>query len=205
MARRKRRRRRAFRRIALIVALAAVSALLIRYHDLILNLWLPCKPPGIILHHSASPPGVGSHIIDAAALDRMHAHRGFITWYKGKAYHIGYHFVILQDGTVQQGRPVGCRGAHTHGPGDLNSCVGICLVGDFCSRTNRNGAQGPTRPTSAQQAALVRLCGRLMDTYDIPASNVKRHCDFNRTECPGDRFPYRWLIRELSQGRQRTR
>jgi len=205
MARRKRRRRLFSRRVVLLVTLAAGAALWIRYHDLIANLWMPENPPGIVLHHSASPMRVGNEIVDAAALDRMHAHRGFITWYRGKVYHIGYHFVILPDGTVQQGRPVGCRGAHTHGSPTYNTYIGVCVVGNFSSRMNRNGSQGPIAPTQAQRAALVRLCGRLMDTYGIAEANVKRHSDLNQTECPGDRFPYRWLIGRLGRREQGSR
>ena len=40
---------------------------------------------------------------------------------------IGYHFVILTDGTIQRGRPLEAIGSHVKG---YNNCsVGICLIG----------------------------------------------------------------------------
>ena len=203
MIRRNRRRRRAARLIVALLTLAALAIGWGRYHSWLSDLvsaWLCAKPPGIIVHHSATPPRVNGRAIDAAALDRIHATRGFVTFYRGRVYHIGYHFVILQDGTVQRGRPIGCRGAHTHGRAIYNRRVGICLVGNFSSKDNPNGAQGPVRPTRAQMKALVRLCRSLMREYEIPVDNVRRHRDFNQTECPGDRFPYSRLVAELSSG-----
>ena len=198
VSRRGRRRRRRARLLLLLVIAAGVCAF--RYRGLIAE-WFRQKPPGIIVHHSASPPVVGGVTVDAKALDRIHAHRGFQTWYRGKLYHIGYHFVVLQDGRVQTGRPVGCRGAHTHGSPIYNRYIGICLVGNFSSSANRHGEQGPVRPTRAQMNALTGLCERLMREYDIDPAHVKRHRDFNQTACPGDRFPYDAFIAELTRRR----
>lgn len=200
--RRRRRRRRPLRLFALLVAFFAALCLL-KYKDIVLD-WLQQRPPGIVIHHSASPPRVGGRIVDAEAIDQMHSHRGFDTWYKGKEYHIGYHFVILQDGTVQTGRPIGCRGAHT-GKADYNAYIGICLVGDFSSQDNKHGEKGPIRPTRAQMNALVELCEKLMVRYHIDVSHVKRHRDLKQTACPGDRFPYGWLIARLSDHTQTER
>ncbi|MDO8588339.1 MAG: peptidoglycan recognition family protein [Armatimonadota bacterium] len=197
MISRRRRRRRQTLRVFLLLAFAAALCWF-RYRNIVSE-WLRQKPPGIIIHHSASPPRVGGRIIDAKALDRMHAHRGFRMWYEGKIYHIGYHFVVLPDGKVQTGRPVGCRGAHTHGRSIYNRYIGICLVGNFSSTDNSHGQQGPLKPTRAQMNALTGLCGRLMDEYRIDPAHIKRHRDFNRTECPGDRFPYHRLIAELKR------
>lgn len=195
MVRRRKRRSRARRYFVLLTAIV-VTAGWFRYGSYLLDLF-GTGPPGMIIHHSASPPRVGNRMIDARALDRMHARRGFTTWYKGKIYHIGYHFVVLPDGTVQEGRPVGCRGAHTHGRSEYNRYIGICLVGNFSSRENRRGEQGPTRPTRAQMKGLTSLCARLMGDYGIDLKDVKRHRDFNQTECPGDRFPYKRFITDL--------
>lgn len=200
MVRRRRRKRRPIRTFFILVVLAAAAAICYVNRALIVDWvssWLVARPPGIIVHHSASPPSAHGRLVDAAALDRSHAQRGFSTWYRGKCYHIGYHFVILQDGTVQEGRPIGCRGAHTHGKEIYNRYVGICLVGDFSSRDNPAGKKGPVRPSRAQMDALAKLCRRLMKEYQIPVSKVMRHRDFNQTECPGDRFPYGWLLERL--------
>lgn len=47
---------------------------------------------------------------------------------------IGYHFIILRDGTIQEGRPVDQVGAHCRG---LNAhSIGICLVGGVDADNN---------------------------------------------------------------------
>lgn len=108
--------------------------------------------------------------------------------YEGRIYHIGYHYVVLPDGTVQAGRPEGCVGAHARRNNDRS--LGICLVGNFSSAHNPSGKQGPTRPSAAQMDGLVDLCARLCRTYGIAPEDVRRHHDVGRTACPGDRFPF---------------
>lgn len=52
-------------------------------------------------------------------IDQMHRQQGWLG--------IGYHFVILTDGTIQRGRPLEAIGSHVKG---YNNCsVGICLIG----------------------------------------------------------------------------
>lgn len=70
---------------------------------------------GIIVHCSDSPQGRGDN---AATIDRWHKERGWSG--------IGYHYVILEDGAVEAGRPLGKSGAHARG---YNDYVGICLIG----------------------------------------------------------------------------
>lgn len=77
---------------------------------------------GIIIHCSDSPQGRGD---DASTIDRWHKARGWSG--------IGYHYVILEDGTIQTGRPLGKSGAHAKG---YNDYVGVCLIGEE-SFTNR--------------------------------------------------------------------
>lgn len=151
-------------------------------------------PVGIVLHDSDTPAKWHGVVCDEKYLDRLHAreHPGWATVYDGHVYHIGYHFVILPDGVVQDGRPIGCVGAHarTH-----NNWIGICLIGGFS--TNRRW--WPERPTAAQMRSLTRLCEQLMSRYHIPPEYVKRHRDLNDTWCPGDRFPYRRLMAGLDR------
>src|SRR5439155_5178558 len=82
------------------------------------------RPVGIVIHHSAVPMYFQGTPVNADALDKLHALRGYGGFYCGKPYHIRYHYVILPDGTIQNGRPDGCRGAHARG---YNSYIGICL------------------------------------------------------------------------------
>jgi hypothetical protein len=143
-------------------------------------------PPGIVLHDSDSPASWHGVKLNAARLEDIHAreHPGWATaCSNGKVYHIGYHYVILTDGTVENGRPDTCLGMHAR---TYNDWIGICLIGAF--QTNRHW--WPRRPTAAQIKSLVVLCERLMSKYHIPPELVKRHRDINNTYCPGDRFPY---------------
>lgn len=150
-------------------------------------------PPGIVLHHSESPAYYQGIKMNAARLEAIHRHEhpDWATLYQGKTYYIGYHYVILTDGTIEQGRPEGCPGAHarTH-----NDWIGICLIGGFQS----NNHWWPEQPTQPQMRSLIGLCERLMSKYHIPPSLVKRHRDINDTWCPGDRFPYAKIIAQLS-------
>ena len=152
----------------------------------------PLGPPGIVLHHSESPAVYHGVPLNAARLEDIH-HREHPDWgtvYNGKTYYIGYHYVILPDGTVEQGRPDNCPGTHarTH-----NDWIGICLIGGF----QTNNHWWPEHPTKQQMTSLIALCERLMSKYHIPPDLVKRHRDINDTYCPGDRFPYNFLLTQL--------
>ena len=134
-------------------------------------------PTGIVIHHSALGSPEADRRADAAAIDQIHARRGFGVEYEGRVYHIGYHYVIRPDGTVQAGRPERCRGAHCRGHNDR---LGICVLGTFTSRV----------PSVRQQKALIQLCRDLMARYAIPAERVAPHRDLGPTACPGNRFPF---------------
>lgn len=152
------------------------------------------EPVGIVLHDSDTPARYGAYQVNAAYLSQEHAeeHPGWAISFEGHTYHLGYHFVILPDGTVQAGRPEHCVGAHARGH---NNWLGICLVGGFS--TNRHWF--PRRPTHAQMRSLIALCERLMSTYHIPPHCVRGHRDINDTWCPGDRFPFTALLKILTR------
>lgn len=114
--------------------------------------------PGIIVHCSDSPQGRNDTAVDI--------HR----WHKGRKFDgIGYHYVILEDGTVENGRPLYWNGAHASG---YNSYVGICLIGinDF---------------TEAQFKALALLIERLSLTYKISKDKILGHNQVSTKACPG--------------------
>ena len=71
---------------------------------------------GIVIHCSDNLP---TSKITAADIDKEHRRRGW----NG----IGYHFVILPDGTIETGRPLTSPGAHVSGHN--NHTVGICYIG----------------------------------------------------------------------------
>jgi N-acetylmuramoyl-L-alanine amidase len=129
-------------------------------------------------------------------VDNFHQSRGFNISCLGRVYHIAYHYLILPDGTVKPGRPERCQGAHAEG---YNSYLGISVVGDFSGKDNPKGTNGPRRPTDRQINSLVQLCRRLRDRYNIPLQHIVRHSDISSTDCPGSRFPFRYVLQQLAQ------
>jgi len=145
-------------------------------------------PQGIVIHHSATDTHIISGV-DAAFLDRVHESRGWGLRYGQRVYHIGYHYVILPDGTVQPGRPEWMPGAHTVG---YNHYLGICLIGDFSDRGGQTA-----HPTHAQLEALVNLIVKQIRRHNIPLSRLYRHCDLAATECPGAGVPWQQILRRV--------
>ena len=97
----------------------------------------------IIIHCSATMAG---QWFEAKDIDQWHRDRGFDC--------IGYHYVVLLDGTIQKGRPIERQGAHCVGH-NLHS-IGICYIGGL----DEKGQPADTR-TPAQKKALSRLIWRL--------------------------------------------
>jgi hypothetical protein len=164
------------------------------FRDAVTAYFNSITPVGIIVHHSATLRETHNVPNDVREVDRFHSERGFAVFCEGKQFHVAYHYLILRDGEVQAGRPERCEGAHSEG---YNSYLGISLVGDFSSKDNPRGKKGPVRPNAQQLAALESLSRQLMAKYHIPLNRVLRHSDVARTECPGDRFPFRELLRKL--------
>ena len=119
----------------------------------------------IIIHCSATPEG-RPHT--AVQIDAWHRRRGFTC--------IGYHYVILLDGTIETGRPVTQYGAHCTGH-NMNS-IGICYIGGM---TKDNKTPKDTR-TPAQKAALLQLLKSLKAQY--PIATIHGHRDFAAKACP---------------------
>jgi len=156
------------------------------------------NPTGIVIHHSALTAADFAKFpgpTDATVIDHLHESRGFSVLCDGHLYHIGYHYVILPDGTVQSGRPERCLGAHTLG---YNNALGICLIGNFSTVANPEGRLGIIRPTKAQIHSLVVLVNDLKTKYLIPCARIQRHQDLKiGTLCPGDRFPWSYVQAQI--------
>ena len=156
------------------------------------------RPSGIVIHHSALSSEDLAQIpgpADASDIDSLHEKRGFRTFYWGRMFHIGYHYLILSDGTVQNGRPEHCVGSHAPGH---NDSLGICLIGNFSSRANPKGEMGNEEPTEAQIRSLVLLIKNLSGEYRISCDQIYRHNDLNpRTLCPGDRLPWAKILTQI--------
>jgi N-acetylmuramoyl-L-alanine amidase len=178
--------------LALAVANLLVSGLALRHGAGWWRQFMGRRPAGIIIHHSASPAVAEGQAVNARLIDQWHARRGFARPGENRVYHIGYHYVILPDGTIQKGRPEYMPGAHCEGHNDQ---LGICLVGNFSSSANPDGSQGLSRPTRAQLDALDHLLKRLIARYGFRPANLHRHRDYAETACPGDRFPFAQVVR----------
>ena len=96
---------------------------------------------------------------DAETIDKWHKERGW----NG----IGYHFVILPDGTVECGRDWKEVGAHCKGENRVS--IGTCLIGKDTF-------------TSAQMKALAELDKHLKLMF--PNMKTYGHRDFSHKPCP---------------------
>lgn len=118
----------------------------------------------IIVHCSATPEG---RSFNAADIDRWHRQRGFSR--------IGYHYVVLLDGTIERGRPDEAVGAHCKGHNSRS--IGVCYIGGL----DRGNKPKDTR-TAAQLRALLQLIRELKQRF--PAATVHGHCEFAAKACP---------------------
>jgi hypothetical protein len=156
-------------------------------------------PGGILVHHSAAKP-CRQPFENAKTINEDHKRRGFGAWYKGKVYHIAYHYVILPDGTVEKGRPEKCRGGHTRS-WKHNRWVGICLVGYFDPKWKNRKYH---RPTGAQMRSLVSLSVRIMDRYRFDRTRILPHKNIDPTQCPGKSFPMGEYISLVAAGQKKS-
>ena len=122
------------------------------------------KPDSIVLHTAAFRPNA-----DIAEIRRWHLERGFSD--------VGYHFHILRDGTIQEGRPLTVMGAHCKAGGMNRRSIGICFEGhgDFEEWT-----------LAQADAFYLHLYRRLRIQFGIMPESVFGHREFeaNKT-CPG--------------------
>ncbi|MGW9333632.1 N-acetylmuramoyl-L-alanine amidase [Bosea sp. NPDC055594] len=99
-------------------------------------------------------------------------------WHIGQGWRdIGYHWVVLLDGTIAPGRPESQVGSHV--AGHNSGTLGVVYVGGV-------GADGKTPKdtrTPAQRAALLELCRALIQRY--PAiRKVTGHNQYSSKACP---------------------
>lgn len=118
----------------------------------------------IIIHCTATPEGRAHTVAD---IDLCHRQRGFSM--------IGYHYLVMLDGTVKQGRPLTMTGAHCKGHNAHS--IGVCYVGGLDSRMKPKDTR-----TEAQRKALRSLVCRLKQQF--PGAKVYGHRDFAAKACP---------------------
>lgn len=137
---------------------------------------------GIILHHTASP---------SVALWRKYGNEKTIrSIYNGHVEangwsDIGYHLIILPDGTIAEGRPIAQQGAHAAAwnPGT----IGVAMIGDFDSEF----------PSQAQIGSTATVLRELGKRFALDLSKDYRpkgdeglafHRDCSPKTCPGTRI-----------------
>ena len=108
----------------------------------------------IVIHTADTPAG---RKFTANDIDIWHKLRGFKM--------IGYHYVVLLDGTIEIGREIHEKGAHVKG---FNNSIGVCYIG---------GGGGKDTRTNAQKLSLMYLVGYLKKL--CPKAEVLGHRDFS--------------------------
>lgn len=135
----------------------------------------------IIVHCTATPEG---QELTMKQLEEQHRKRGF----NG----IGYHYVVLLDGTIAPGRDIDTIGAHCSGHNAHS--IGVSYVGGL---ENKPGApykklKAKDTRTAAQKEALFNLLSLLKKTY--PNAVIKGHRDYSPDK-NGDGLiePWEWI------------
>ncbi len=118
----------------------------------------------IFIHCSASKEGQN---FNAKDIDTWHKKRGFNS--------IGYHYVILLDGTIEKGRAVEKVGSHCKGQNTAS--IGICYIGGC----DEYGNPKDTR-NDKQKAAMQSLITKLQSEY--PKATIHGHNEYSNKACP---------------------
>ena len=118
----------------------------------------------IIIHCSATQEGKHFTVKD---IDR---------WHKENNWNgCGYHYVILLDGTIEQGRPPEQAGAHCQGHNTHS--IGICYIGGLDAQNRPKDTRTP-----AQKDSLWSLVQALKKRF--PEATIHGHNEFSSKSCP---------------------
>tara|TARA_R110000822_G_scaffold69985_5_gene169566 strand:- start:1654 stop:2100 length:447 start_codon:yes stop_codon:yes gene_type:complete len=130
----------------------------------------------IIVHCSATREGQD---INAKTIRQWHLDRGWKD--------IGYHYVILLDGTIEKGREDKNEGAHTLGHN--HSSIGICYSGGL----DKDGKTPKDTRTEKQEESLISLLLSLKKEHK--EAIVYGHRDFSNKACPSfdATSEYKWI------------
>jgi N-acetylmuramoyl-L-alanine amidase len=119
----------------------------------------------IILHCTAT--AASSHI-DVATVRKWHKKRGFSD--------CGYHYLLHLDGTIEIGRPVSIKGAHTKGA-NFDS-IGVAYAGGLDDETR----EPKDTMTVRQEAAFMSLVDSLRTVFGY--LTLHGHNEFSTKACP---------------------
>ena len=126
----------------------------------------------IVIHHSeVSSP----HTVED--VHRWHQTKGWAG--------IGYHYFVSKDGEIYEGRPYNTVGAHVYGHNE--DSIGVCFEGNFNKETMGE----------RQFDAAVWLVSLLSLAYRD--ASICTHHSFNaKKNCPGDKFPFDRICKEVT-------
>lgn len=139
----------------------------------------PRRITEIIVHCEATPEG---EEFSRSTLEACHKARKFSAYQQnGKTEHIGYHYVVHLDGSIESCRPETIAGCHCTGHNSIS--IGVSYVGGCPPRSVKdwNRKAKDTR-TPAQKSALLRLLKELKARY--PHAKIYGHRDFANKPCP---------------------
>lgn len=154
------------------------------------------RPRTITIHHEGAPVTRGPNTDGASAMRAVQSchQTNCGNPAKNPWSDVGYHYVIMPDGQIYEGRAKYrgdelARGAHVKNHNANN--IGIMLYGNFNLQ----------QPTSSQISSAKQLVGWLADRYDISLSfqeTLYGHRDWGGSECPGDSLHAK--IAEIGEG-----
>ncbi|WP_457663704.1 N-acetylmuramoyl-L-alanine amidase [Sinorhizobium medicae] len=120
----------------------------------------------IVVHCTATPEGRD------VSVDTIRS------WHVGQGWKdIGYHYVVMLDGTVEPGRPEEQIGSHV--AGHNTGTLGIVYVGGV----SKDGKTPKDTRTPAQKAALMDLTRALIAKYPT-IKKVTGHNQYSAKACP---------------------
>jgi len=120
----------------------------------------------IVIHCTATKIGA---VVNVDVVDKWHKERGFKKQPLSGRY-CGYHYLILEDGTIQQGRLLSEIGAHVSGQNERS--IGICYAGGL----NDRGKGCDTR-TEEQKESMAWLLILLKSKFK--KAGIKGHRDYS--------------------------
>jgi len=163
----------------------------------------------IVIHCSASAngvllarpdrPGVAAKTA-AMVIDGWHQARHFLrdaaaaARFNPHLKHVGYHYVIDVDGTIESARHEDERGAHVQGR-NYNS-LGVCVVGTDSFTVNQWQALRLKCIDLLQKHPKARLCGHRDLSPDLDRDGTVEPHEWLKT-CPGFDVTEWWLQRSL--------
>lgn len=115
----------------------------------------------IIVHCSATKEGKA---YSSDSINAAHKARKFSSYIdkQGRVRHIGYHYLIHPDGTIEVCRPESKIGCHASGHNARS--IGICYIGGLDAR-DTNGTMCKDTRTPQQKASLIKLIKDIKSRY----------------------------------------